>query len=181
MSLYYKYNLDEIKKELETRKDSKKEALKMWQAVQIKTKKDGSEFKQLARALEGASEVYEFGWRRLAVYYRTPARRHEEDTIDIYGYIDELPKEDPRSEQPHEIGWMRNKYDFTAAEVREAIKKRIRELQSDIVSLNAQIKKADFLYTRYREAVEEAERTLSEATKNGIFNNSLYHLITETR
>ena len=181
MSMYYKYNLEEIKKELETRKDSKKEALKMWRAVQIKTKKDGSEFKQLTRALEGAFEIYEYGWRRLAVYYWTPARGYEKDTIDIYGYIDELPKEDPRSELPHTIGCLRSKYDFTAAEVREAINKRIRKLQEDIVSLNAQIKKADFLYTRYREAVEEAERTLSEATKNGIFNNSLYHLITETR
>lgn len=179
MSIYFKNTTDEIKKELEARKCSAMAELDAWENVTIKKKKDGSEFLQLSRALENAKETYEYGFHRLTVYYHS--RGYEHSYIDIYGYADELPDTDPRSELAKKQGFLRAQYDFTADEVREAIEKRKDYLHGYITSLEKQLGQVDALSAKYREALETAERELSQATKDGLYNNDLYYLITEMR
>ena len=96
-----------------------------WGNVTIKTKKDGGEFKELSnRCIDGAKmhgKGYTSG-EEISVYY-TGRRAYMDDSIDCYGFCDELPDSDSRK-MPNER-YRRVQYALTPAEMREAIATRI--------------------------------------------------------
>ena len=90
-----------------------------WGNVTIKTKKDGGEFKELSnRCIDGAKmhgKGYTSG-EEISVYY-TGKRTYMDDSIDCYGFCDELPDGDERK-IPNER-YRRTQYTLTPAEMRE--------------------------------------------------------------
>lgn len=96
-----------------------------WGNVTIRTKKDGGEFKELSnRCIDGAKmhgKGYTSG-EEISVYY-TGRRAYMDDSIDCYGFCDELPDGDERK-RPNER-YHRTQYALTPAEMRRAIVTRI--------------------------------------------------------
>ena len=96
-----------------------------WTAVTIKAKKDGNEFKELSnRCIDGAKmhgKGYTSG-EEISVYCMGK-RTYFEDSIDCYGFCDELPDGDERK-MPND-GYLRTKYNLSPAEMREAITAKI--------------------------------------------------------
>lgn len=97
-----------------------------WGNVTIRTKKDGGEFKELSnRCIDGAKmhgKGYASG-EEISVYY-TGRRAYMDDSIDCYGFCDELPDGDERK-RPNER-YHRTQYALTPAEMRRAIATRIK-------------------------------------------------------
>lgn len=96
-----------------------------WGNVTIKTKKDGGEFKELSNRCIGGAKMHVKGYtsgEEISVYY-TGKRAYMEDSINCYGFCDELPDSDERKVPNN--GWARTQYTLTPAEMREAIAARI--------------------------------------------------------
>lgn len=180
--MYYRHTLSEITAELEYRRDYAEKALQALKAVTINKTKSGKEFDNLSRALTGAKKIQEYGFDRIAVYFSTNRKMYEYYTIDIYGYLDELPDTDPRKAGVCK-GIFRTKYTLTAAEIRTKIEKEISMLAERVADYDRQIKKATAAAKKYRAAIEKAEKDLSESLDNPgmIGHTSAYYLITETR
>ena len=180
--MYYKNTLSEITAELEYRRDYAEKAMQALKAVTINKTKSGKEFDNLSRALTGAKKIQEYGFDRIAVYFSTSRKMYEYYTIDIYGYLDELPESDPRHAEyiPQVI---RQKYIFTANEIRTRIEKEIDILSARVADYERQIEKATAAAKKYRDTIEKAEKELSATLDNPgqIGHTSAYYLITETR
>lgn len=182
--MYWKKSIEEVKKELASRAEFNKAAAAAWDAVTIKRKKDGSDYKNIAAAVDGARIAPDvIGNTEICVCFKA-CGRYEHDTISIYGYCDELPATDPRYKKP--TGWQREKYIFTAAEVENAIQKRIARCNNYAAEYGNDISRADALGNAYRNAVEAAEKALADATDHykhtpdgGLHTSSLFWLITE--
>lgn len=180
--MYYKYTLSEITAELEYRRDYAEKACKALKAVTINKTKSGKEFDNLSRALTGAKKIQEYGFDRIAVYFSTNRKMYEYYMIDIYGYLDELPDTDPRkADYVRQV--IRQKYIFTADEIRARISKEIDILTARVADYDRQLEKATAAAKKYRAAIEQAEKDLSESLDNpGMTGHtSAYYLITETR
>lgn len=101
-----------------------------WEGVTIKTKKNGDEFAELSnRCIDGARIQTEDwnGEKRMYVYTKDGGR-YESYNLDCYGFCDELPEEDPRSERAKTQGFIRAYYDLTPAEMRQQISDHIEKL-----------------------------------------------------
>ena len=97
-----------------------------WTAVTIKTKKDGNEFKTLSNRCVDGARIRDKGFmsgEELMVYY-TGRRTYMDDSIDCFGYCDELPDGDER--KIPNAGGLRARYNLSPAEMREAIEARIK-------------------------------------------------------
>lgn len=96
-----------------------------WGNVTIKTKKDGGEFKELSNRCVDGAKMHGKGYtsgEEISVYY-TGKRTYMGDSIDCYGFCDELPDGDSR--KIPNAGYCRTLYTRTPAEMREIIAARI--------------------------------------------------------
>lgn len=185
--MYYKRTLEEVKRELERRAEKSTAAAAAWEAVTIKRKKDGGEYKHLAAAVEGARVQPDIiGNTEIAICFKAGGR-YEVESLSIYGYCDELPEDDPRHKKPDGGCW-RIKYDFTAAEVEQKIKNHIEYLRSYAAECQTDAARAAELGKEYRDAIQAAEDKLTAATDHykkqpdgRIHTSSLFWLLTETR
>lgn len=180
--MYYKHTLSEIAAELEYRREYAEKAMNAFKAVTIEKTKSGKEFENLTRALKGCKKIQEFGFDRIAVYFSTSRKMYEYYTIDIYGYLDELPDTDPRK-AAYIRQVIRQKYIFTADEIRARIEKEVNILSARVADYDRQIEKATAAAKKYRAAIEQAEKELSESldTPGNIGHCSAYYLITDIR
>ena len=184
--MYYKRTLEEVITELEKRAEKSTAAAAAWEAVTIKRKKDGGEYKHLAAAVEGARIAPDIiGNTEISICFKTGGR-YETEGLSIYGFCDELPEDDPRYKKPSG-GW-RIKYDFTAAEIERKIKKHIDYLRRYAAECRTDAARAAELGKAYRDAIQAAEDKLTAATDHykkqpdgHIHTSSLFWLITETR
>ena len=114
--------------------------------------------------------------------FSTSRKMYENYTVDIYGYIDELPADDPRRAD-YVKSFMRQKYISTAEEIREKIRNEIKMLEDRENDYARQIAVAQEAAKKYRAAIESAEEELKKACDRPgqIGHSSAYYLITETR
>lgn len=186
--MFYKMTIDEIRADLENLIDYNERAAQAWKNAKINKTKTGAEFVQIGRAVENCKTINEYGFDRLMVFFSTKRKMHERDTIDIYGYIDELPADDPRREGRAMVsGCVRVKYIKNADEIREAIKKRVEYCEKAAADYADQLAKAEEATKAYRKAVAAAEEALAEKVNiynkigSHYANSHLYYSITETR
>ncbi len=185
--MYFKMTLDEIRADLEDLIDWNERAAQAWKNAKINKTKTGAEFAQLGRAVENCKIINEYGFERVMVSFTTKRRMYEHDAIDIYGYLDELPADDPRRAGRSTVsGCCRAKYIKSADEICEAIKKRIERCEKAAADYADQLAKAAEATKAYREAVEAAEKALAEKVNiyskigSQYANSYLYYAITAT-
>lgn len=181
--MYFKNNFDDVIKNLEYWKDFYKNARDAWRKVEITKTKSGKEFENLSRALVNAYKIQEYGFDRIKIFFYG-ARARESDIIDIYGYVDELPKDDPRRELGERNGYWRTHYILTPDEIRAKIEQTIELYGEKVKNYETQIKKARKAFDKFRNAIDKAEKELanfvdSDSDKPG--HCSLYYRITETK
>lgn len=171
---YYKYHTTEqVKEQLVRRLENAIAAEEAWKKVVVNRKKNGEEFAQLSRAIDGARLTDCYGMMYLTVYYQSHG--YQQDEFLTYGYIDELPEDDPRrAGKPLHSGYTREKYDYTAEELREKIAGRIDYWHNIAEEYKADLQNIDAIVTEYRNAVAEADKRLRERASMG-----LYYLVTE--
>ena len=117
-------NIDEIESSLKKDLDHYRKAAAALSAVEIGKTKSGREYANLTNAIKNARRVNEYGFDRLRVVFPSLVGPYDDATIDLYGYQDELPEEDPRRVAPV-VGYVRQKYTLTAEECRERIRENI--------------------------------------------------------
>lgn len=185
--MYFKNDLEAIKKQLAKRAMFDKAAAAAWSKVEIKRKKNGEDFQNLKAALVGANlyRSYSFDeYPQMHIYIT--AGFNEDTSIETYGFCDELPKDDPRHDTPASK-WVRATYQLTAAELEKRIAERVEYYTTRAAELERELEQAETLYNEYREAVKLAEDRLSETLKHyrkvdgKMHTSSLFWLITETR
>ena len=154
--MYYKNSLSQIESDIEATAKWYENAARAWEAVEVARKKDGKEFADIGRALRGCKRINEYGFDRAIVYF-SAARMYEHDTVDLYGYCDELPNGDPRK-VPN--GILRTRYTLTAEELRARISAKIEQCQKYAEEYREMQKVAAKATKEFREAVEEAEKRL---------------------
>lgn len=185
--MYFKHtNLDSIITELKRQLDDAECSLEAWECVKVNKKKDGGEFAQLQRAIEGGKLYDYIGIKngKLSVVYMTRFQGWQTDEIYVYGFLDELPDTDERKKE-YSRQLIRQKYWFTADEVRAAVKKHIEYKKQRISDLNKLIDIAPGAFAQYRGAIEQAEHEMRE--KVVLHRERMYpcrtleYLLTETR
>lgn len=185
--MYWKYkNVDEIIKLLNGYKTEAETKLELWKAVEVRKKKDGSEFAKLSSAIVGArfgryTPVEDAHHPYLTVCGRNSRGLWIEDSVHMYYYVDEMPVAARNRDVIYGGGFLRKTSPFNADEVREAITKHIAYLEDYITRLDAEIENAPAMFTAFRTAVENAEKEL-EATdkplrKGDLYPTSLYYAI----
>lgn len=170
--MYYKNTLDGIRAELERRAILHEKAAEAWSKAEVAKKKNGEEFAEIGRAFRGCKRYAEFGFDRIHVVFSTPSKMYESDDIDIFGYCDTLPDDDPRKVK--NSGCWRTKYTLTAEEIRKAIADKIDWHRKTAADYREQIKVYREAAKEYREAVEEAEAKLK-----AYGFTSLFYLVTD--
>lgn len=191
MSIYWKRNENEIKREIEER-IARAEALRAaWSSVVIAKKKNGGEFEQIGRAVQGArvvkSKYAQDGEIELYISTRYETNggkcsKYESDTLKAWVFLDELPEADERRQGRALVEWcVRAIAPRTADEIRAAIAARVEEYTRQIEDYRADLRDLPRVFPKYRDAVEKATRELEEKTTRGKYHKSLYYLITEVR
>jgi hypothetical protein len=117
--------IDDVIKEIRGYIADYEAKIEAWEAVSIKTKKDGTEYSELSnRCVEGArikDKTYTSG-KELYVGIWS-GHKYIDDEINICGFCDELPDDDERK-IPND-GFMRTMYTLTPSEMRDSIARRI--------------------------------------------------------
>ena len=182
----FKNNLNDVKRELNNRLAQDKSILASWENVKINKKKNGEDYKVLSKAIEGARvcDYIELG-NQIIVYGYGQDNRYYEDNILIYGYLDELPDTDERK-KAYKRSFIRQKYQFTADEIKKAIENRIEWLRLDIANLERDIEEAETLYNAFHEKIKEAfaifgtEKSVDKNGKTVNTTRAITYLIKET-
>lgn len=159
--MYYAKTINEITEEITRTAEHYTRAAEAWEAVEIKKTKSGAEFKNLGAALDGCRRVDEYGFDRLSVVFRGYEKMYDNDTIDIFGYVDELPADDPRrAELPLRSGCIRTQYTLTPDEIRTRIAATVKNYRRIAAENESFLPGVAEAAKEYREAVEAAETTL---------------------
>lgn len=181
--MYFKYDLDEIKNQLEKYREFYTAAAAAWEGVTVRKTKTGAEFKNLGAALDGCRLGDYIGLgRELTVYFRTERGGYESDELRIYGYLDELPATDPRRAD-YVRQTFRQKYELTPDEIRAKIADHITFCRQRAADYAEQIERAEDLYIGFRSAVDAAVLHLKTVTKGreDHLQQTVFHLITDCR
>ena len=155
-------NIDEIESSLKKDLDHYRKAAAALSAVEIGKTKSGREYANLTNAIKNARRVNEYGFDRLRVVFPSLAGPYDDATIDLYGYQDELPEEDPRRVAPV-VGYVRQKYTLTAEEVRERIRENIERYTRRAEETEKELTMVRGYITAFRTAVAAAEEELQKA------------------
>lgn len=157
--MYWKYDLDEIEKSLKKDIEHYRKAAEAFSAVVIAKKKNGEEFANLTNAIKNARRVNEYGFDQLRICYKSDYTGYRTDTIDLYGYQDELPDDDPRKVAPV-VGYVRQHYTLSADEVRAALRVKIEKYNHLADDAEKELSVIRGYLTAFRETVAAAENEL---------------------
>lgn len=163
--MYWKNDIETIETSLKKNLDHYRKAAEALSAVVIAKKKNGDEFANLTNAIKNARRVNEYGFDRLQVVFESANARYDSVSVNLYGYQDELPKEDPRRAAPV-VGCVRQKYELSADEVRAAVKAAAENYSRLAEKTEKELTIARDYITAFRVAVEEAEEKLMQAGDN---------------
>lgn len=156
--MYFKMTIDEVINRLTENAEHHERAAAAWEKVVVAKKKNGDEFADLGRAITGARKFQEYGFDRIGVTFRGYSKMYDDDYIDIFGYCDELPDDDPRKVCTH--SFLRDKYIINADELRARIADRIALDRKYAKEYRDQLKNARDAVKEFRDAVEKAEAKL---------------------
>ena len=180
-----KMSVNDITLKLENYKKEYEEKKQAWEQVKRLYKKDGSEFANKQKNIDGAS----FGkynpnedWMHpyLTVYYGS---RYQEESIPMFLYIDTLKKDDSRlsnKDQIKEDGCccVRSTYIYNIDECFEAIQEHIKFLNDKIEDYKKQLaiveeitQKADLIINQANELLKD------ERLSDGYYHNTLGYSI----
>lgn len=185
MSNYY--NLDGIKTELKKYINEATAKLEAWEKVSFPVKKDGTPFKQMSKNISGATYFSEqFAMQPGEYKLRVNAWCDKSGYIfdEIYAYCqvknlkDEAKKEKTANYQPKQT-FLAQIYTYDLEDIKEAVKKRKNDLETEKAQLEEQLKRADEAYYAFRIAYEKAIKDLEEKT-NKEENSALFYMICNT-
>jgi hypothetical protein len=178
---------EQIKTKLEEQLAETTNKLEAWKKVEVKRKKDGSEFAQLGRAISGGrieeDSGYIYAHPKLYVSYSENGV-YGNDYICLYGFVDELPLDDERREG-YTPGFERPTYVFSMQAVRDKITQYIKQYAEQVEKLKKQLEISDRAFDLFRTKVKEAYDELIEfdnevKSSDNKFHSSLFYLLTET-
>lgn len=159
------------------------ERLSMWENVKRVKTKNGEDFKTFSKNIEGATiEKSNYGPKHneyMTVKCWSVYSIFVEDTIRIYGFVDELPEDDERRERanPNNYPW-RQTYDFNLDEVFQAIEERKELIKERIHSYEEQLKNAEKMVDKAFTIADQIKELLKEEPlKDKIYLNTLGYAI----
>ena len=170
--MYFKKSCEEVINGLRNDKAEMEACLSAWENVSVLRKKDGSEFAQLGKALDGAKLikdgiVADADHPYIRVNYRCGAK-YLYDEFWGFWYLDDLPKDDPRR-AAYVPQFVRQTTPMTADEIREAIRKRIEAKREPVAQMEQDISAAEAAYMSFREALHNAEKELKAAGSDHLY------------
>lgn len=175
--------LNTIKEKIEKYLEQDKARLSMWENVKRIKTKSGEDFKTFSKNIEGATiEKSNFGLKHneyINVKGWAGCSSFVEDTIKIYGFVDELLEDDERRERANSksYGW-RQTYDFNLDEVFKAIEERKELIKSRIHSYEEQLKNAGKMVDKAFTIIDQIKEFLKEESlQDKIYLNTLGYAI----
>ena len=162
-------NLEDIRKELESRIAEYKAEIEAWRNVEILKKKDGSDFALKSKSFKNAKwyiESYSDEFHPKLKCYGRVGYRYVDFEIDAYIYTDNLPESDARKNLGKSAGsFMRPTYVFSVDEVAEAIKARIAVCEKRVANVSAQLAESEVIYNEFFGSVNAALAKMRETCK----------------
>lgn len=188
------YDLKDIKKELEKELSKNESYLKAWQQVTFKSKKDGKQFANMSKNIDGAKysrEEYSLqaGENKLVIYINDPSLGYISDHLDCYElvkYLKDPVKISKKENYLEKQSLLEQVYCYDLEDIKNAIKERIEHLENKIDSLKKQIAIAEMAYNNfklnYELALQKLENDCKRAGDIGFSENrnDLYYLIKDT-
>lgn len=178
-----KKGIEKIMKEINESIERYQAEIEAWQKVEVKTKKNGEEYQNIKRAITGAkvnARSYDDETHpKMYVFFKS-GHKYEEDWIDLYFYLDNLPENDPRRKN-YTRQLFRQTCMKTTEEIKESINERIKIRTEQIESLKKQIAAAETAYTQITEMAEAIGKTILSLTEcsKGRKNSLAYALAEE--
>lgn len=161
--IYITKSLDAVKNGIESDLERYKALATAWENVTIRTKKDGKEFENIARAVDGAKVVKKSycDEKEIRVWlYDVPKNKmYIDDSLDLYGF------------DTTNHGY--RKYELSADEMRAKIAKHIEDLKTWADECITALETIDEDYNEYVKAIETANAI---ATKHGDRSKTYYAL-----
>lgn len=158
--------LKEIKEGIETRIADDKAKIEALNNVVIKKKKDGSDFVNLGKAIEGGCVVKELdGDYHISVMYHGAS--YGTCCIPCYGYMRELPEGDPRKERIYNYS---TTYKLNCNEIKIKIEEEIRKAQKEIEDLEKFKTDIDNIYNKL---IDEAREINNELNTISFFKHEI--------
>lgn len=159
------YKVKKIQEKLISQKEEFEAKLEAWEKVEVKTKKDGSDFKTLGKAIIGAKLQKEIPADNMhpyiEIYAKTASGKYITDSLPVFLYLDELPNTDERKKD-YVRQFLRQTTNMHSTEIRESIDKKISYYKNCIENLEKQIPLTEKVYNNYVSAIEKANKQLDE-------------------
>ena len=179
--MLFKFNsAEEVKAELFRLLEEIRDEKNAWKKVVIRKKKNGEEFVQISRAIDGARLSYDYNCHPEIEVVWSTRNKYMHSCLPAFRYLE------ARNEFIRNHGFIRNIELNTAEELREAIDKRIEQLEKMEKSYEKQIEICEKAFMDYRKAVMDLpESKLKEALEPAKYEGqigecSLYYAITKT-
>lgn len=149
--------LNEIKEGIETRIADDKAKIEALNNVVIKKKKDGSDFANLGKAIEGGTVIKEPGGDcHISVIYHGAS--YGTCCIPGYGYMRELGEDDPRRENVFSYS---TTYRLGSNEIKIKIEEEIKRTKKEIEDLEKFKMDIDNIYNKLIEKAREINKELN--------------------
>lgn len=177
-------NLEDIINKLDSYIKINEGKIQALEKIEFPTKKDGSAFSVFSKNFTNCrieNDGINAHNTKLTYFYNDGVRTYNEDWINLYLFIDEMAKDDPRREQanPHE-SLLRDTYSLTVEETRQAIQERIKHCQDNIAEYEVQKLKAQSQYNFIKNKVEELHKAIADLKNSDIKKpDTLYYSFCE--
>lgn len=140
--MYSENVIEQFKKEIA----KTKAFLDAWQKVEFVTKKNGEPFKVMQKNIVGAKyQVISYAMQadenELVIYTSTPETGYINDSISLYEIIYHMDDEKKKAKTQNfapKIPYLKQIYVYDLDDIKEAIQKRIAQLQKELKVLEAQ-------------------------------------------
>ena len=183
-----RYDLKDIKANLEKELEEAEALGKAWAAVTYTAKKDGKPFTALSKNILGASlrpwpYAMQPGENKVYVATQTKDGRCVSDEIDAYTLLKYLSDDDPRKAKPQNLqakqAYLEQVYTFDLDDIKSAVFERALYQAQRAKSLKDQIKAADTAFRAFRNAyaaaVEQLKKDCGENENSDLRHTSLYY------
>jgi len=181
------HNLDEIRTTIQKDIAVNKAYAEAWKKVTFPTKKDGTPFANMSKNISGAkyslvSYAMQSGEYELTVFTQTFNTGYIHDSIKVYELVRYLKDESMIAKTENYMpkqSYLGQVYKFDLEDIKNAIAKRIEYLESYVSDLEKQLAKLDKVYTNFRNAFDNAVKSLQDDTKE-FSHNDIYYAVKDT-
>lgn len=181
------YNLDEIRTTINKDIAINKAYAEAWKKVTFPTKKDGTPFANMSKNISGAkyspvSYAMQPGEYELTVFTQTFSAGYIHDSINVYELVRYLKDESMIAKTENYMpkqSYLEQVYKFDLDDIKSAIAMRIEYLESYVADLEKQLAKLDKVYANFRNAFDNAVKSLQNDTKE-FSHNDIYYAVKDT-